>query len=302
MSEYVPGYKNLLDTGELEIRVRILNEKLNKCTLCPHQCRAYRNQGEKGICNAGSSTVISSYGPHYGEEDVLVGRYGSGTIFFSWCNLRCVFCQNFRISHYGEGYETKTQELAEIMLSLQRMGCHNINLVSPTIYVPQIVEAVFIAAKRGLGIPLVYNTGGYDSMETLKLLDGIIDIYMPDLKFFDNDEAYKYTKASEYLIVASKAVKEMFRQVGTLKTDERNIAYKGLMIRHLVMPGNLENTKRILSFIANEISNDTYVNIMPQYYPAHMAFNYTELSQRLSTSEYTAAINHAKKLGLSNFL
>ncbi|NLN04735.1 MAG: radical SAM protein, partial [Clostridiaceae bacterium] len=205
-------------------------------------------------------------------------------------------------SHYGEGYETTPQELAEIMLSLQRMGCHNINLVSPPIYVPQIVGAVFIAAKRGLGVPLVYYTGGYDSMETLRLLDGIIDIYMPDLKFFDNDEALKYTKASEYFTVASKAVKEIYRQVGILKTDERNIACKGLMIRHLVMPDNMENTKRILSFIANEISKDTYVNIMPQYYPAHKAFDYTELSQRLSTSEYTAAVNHAKKLGFSNFL
>ncbi|NLN05974.1 MAG: radical SAM protein, partial [Clostridiaceae bacterium] len=214
MAEYVPGYKKLLDTGELEKRVRILNDKLDKCTLCPHQCGVYRNQGDKGVCSAGMNAVVGSYGPHYGEEDVLVGRYGSGTIFFSWCNLRCVFCQNYRISHYGEGYETTTQELAEIMLSLQRMGCHNINLVSPTIYVPQIVEAVFIAAKRGLGVPLVYNTGGYDSMDILRLRDGIIDIYMPDLKSFDNYEALKYTKASEYFTVASKAVKEIYRQVG----------------------------------------------------------------------------------------
>ncbi len=302
MKKYTPGYVKLLQTGDLNSRIGLLKEKLKSCTVCPHHCKVNRLNNERGFCRAGYNTVIDGYGPHYGEESVLVGKSGSGTIFFSYCNLQCVFCQNCEISHYGEGYEVTPTELARIMLSLQSMGCHNINLVSPSHFVPQIVEAVSIAAKEGLTLPLVYNTGGYDEVDTLRLLEGIIDIYMPDIKFGDNTKARKYTKSSGYFDVAKSAVKEMHRQVGCLKTDEENIAYKGLLVRHLVMPENLADTDKIMEFIANEISRDTFINIMSQYYPACKSYEFPELSRRITVSEYNKAIGHAKRSGLKNIM
>lgn len=302
MAERQPGYLRLAGSGELEQRAALLREKLKSCAICPHHCRVNRLANERGFCRAGARAVISSYGPHFGEEAPLVGQGGSGTIFFSHCTLQCVFCQNCEISHYGMGDEASPAEIARIMLSLQKRGCHNINLVSPTHYIPQIVHGLCLAVKEGLVVPLVYNTGGYDDLDTLKLLEGIVDIYMPDLKFGDNEKARKYTKAVNYFDLAAAAVKEMQRQVGTLKLDERPIAYRGLLIRHLVLPHNLADTDRVLEFIAAELPRETAVNIMAQYYPAHRAHEYPELAARISGKEYADAIRCAKKLGLRNLL
>ncbi|WP_205665656.1 radical SAM protein [Anoxybacter fermentans] len=266
---YQPGYINLLKNGELEKRVQRLKEMLTNCVLCPHQCQVNRLNGERGYCKTLENVVVSGANAHFGEEEELVGRYGSGTIFFSHCNLKCVFCQNYEISQCGEGEEITIEELAEVMLYLQRRRCHNINLVSPGHIIPQVVEAIFIAANRGLNIPVVYNTNGYDLTDTLKFLDGIIDIYMPDIKFADDKLAEKYLGVKNYYTIAKAAVKEMYRQVGNLKTDDDGIAYKGLIIRHLILPENLAGTKEIMQFIADRISKDTYVNLMAQYYPVH---------------------------------
>ncbi|WP_432665873.1 radical SAM protein [Wukongibacter baidiensis] len=298
---YKPGYLNLLANGELENIVKTLKEMLKDCVLCPHQCSVNRLNGEMGYCKTLDNCIVSGVQPHFGEEEELVGSYGSGTIFFSHCNLSCVFCQNYETSHCGEGTSITIRQLAEMMLSLQRKGCHNINLVSPSHIVPQIVEAIFIAAKKGLNVPIIYNTGGYDLTDTLKLLNGIIDIYMPDIKFSDDDTALKYLRVKSYSTIAKNAVKEMHKQVKDLKTDDRNIAYKGLLIRHLVLPQNLAGTEKIMHFIADEISTNTYVNIMAQYYPAHRAYKFEELSRRISREEYEIAINSAKMAGLKRY-
>ena len=302
MKYNIPEYVRLYETGELDARVQLLYESLKSCIICPHHCKVDRPGNERGFCRAGASMVIDGYGPHYGEEDVLVGTGGSGTIFFSYCTLQCVFCQNCEISHFGEGYEVSPSELSSIMLSLQKKGCHNINFVSPSHYVPQIVEAIGLAAKNGLTLPLVYNTGGYDEVDTLKLLDGIMGIYMPDIKFGDNTKAKKYTKSTKYFDIVKASVKEMYHQVGNLNTDDRRIAYKGLIIRHLIMPDNLTDTDKVLEFIAEEISKDTFVNIMSQYYPAHKSFAFPELSRRISKKEYYEAVEYAKKLRLVNLI
>ena len=295
-----PSYLSLLEKGELENRVNILKEMLEDCVLCPHQCRVNRQKGQRGYCRTLDNVVVSGAEAHFGEERELVGRYGSGTIFFSHCNLKCVFCQNYEISHCGEGREISIHELAELMLYLQKNRCHNINLVSPGHIVPQIVEAIYIAAQKGLSIPIVYNTNGYDLTDTLKLLEDIIDIYMPDIKFSNDAIAEKYLHVKQYYTIAKWAVKEMYRQVGNLKTDEFHIAYKGLMIRHLVMPENLAGTKSIMKFIAREISPNTYVNIMAQYYPAYKAYEYEELSRKISEKEFQDALDAAKAAGLTN--
>jgi len=242
--------------------------------------------------------MVSSAFPHFGEEPPLVGLYGSGTIFLTHCNLRCVFCQNYEISHLGEGEIITPKDLAKIMLYLQNQGCHNINFVTPTHYVPQIVEGLKHAIESGLNIPLVYNCGGYESLEVIKLLERIFDIYMPDIKFFNADLAKKYCNAPEYPEVVKKVVKEMHRQVGNLLIDNNGIAYRGLLIRHLVMPNCLEDTKEILRFIAEEISTDTYVNIMNQYRPLYMAHQYPEIARRISLKEYLTALQMAKEFGL----
>lgn len=297
---FKPSYLQLLENGELENRVNILKEMLKNCVLCPHQCEVNRLAGEKGYCKTLEHVIVSGAETHFGEEEELVGRYGSGTIFFSHCNLKCVFCQNYEISHCGEGHEFTTKSLAEIMLSLQKRGCHNINLVSPGHIIPQIVEAIYIAAKKGLSIPIVYNTNGYDLTDSLRLLEGIVDIYMPDIKFADDAIAEKYLKVKQYYTITKNAVKEMYRQVGNLKTDENQIAYRGLLIRHLVMPQNLAHTEKIMKFIAKDLSKDTYVNIMGQYYPAYKAHEYEELSKRITREELGQAIEAAKSAGLNN--
>ena len=302
MAERQPGYLRLAESGGLERKVNLLNEKLKSCVICPHHCRVNRLEGERGFCRGGARAVVSSYGLHFGEEAPLVGQGGSGTIFFSHCTLQCVFCQNCEISHYGIGDEVSPSELARIMLSLQKKGCHNINLVSPTHYIPQIVHGLSLAVEEGLTLPLVYNTGGYEEFDTLKLLEGIVDIYMPDLKFGENERAKKYTKAANYFDLATTAVKEMQRQVGCLKLDERQIAYRGLLIRHLVLPGNLAATDRVLEFIADELPKETAINIMAQYYPAHQAYNFPELAARITGKEYYEAVRYAEELGLTNLL
>lgn len=298
MEKYIPGYVQLHNSGELKRRAGMLGEMLKDCTVCPHQCRVNRIDNKRGFCRAGSTMLIYSYGAHHGEEEMLVGTGGSGAIFFSCCTLKCVFCQNYEISQYGEGYEISPDELSNIMLSLQKKGCHNINLVSPAHFVPQIVEAIGLAAREGLILPVVYNTGGYDDLNTLKLLDGIIDIYMPDMKFGDNDKAKKYTGSAGYYDLVKIAVKEMHRQVGDLVTDERGIAVKGLLVRHLVLPDNIAGTHAVLKFIADKISLDTVVNIMAQYYPAYKANAFPELAKRITGEEYTRAVQIAEDLGL----
>lgn len=296
-----PVYLNLLESGEFEHRVKALNQMLEDCVLCPRQCKVNRLRGEKGYCRTLNRPIVSSYQSHFGEEDELVGRNGSGTIFFSNCNLSCVFCQNYQISQCGEGREVGVERLSDMMLSLQEQGCHNINLVSPSHVVPQIVEAIYIASEEGLSIPIVYNTNGYDLTDTLRFLDGIVDIYMPDIKFSDDSIAYRYLGVKNYYSIATAAVKEMHRQVGNLKTDDRGIAYRGLLIRHLVMPQNLAGTDTIMNFIGEEISKDTYVNIMAQYYPAHRAYRFEHLDRGLEPWEYRKAVEAAQLAGLKNY-
>lgn len=302
MIGYTPEYIKLSKTGELEDRVIRLKEKLKCYVICPHHCKVDRTNNERGFCQAGKDMVIDGYGSHYGEEDVFVGIGGSGTIFLSYCTLQCVFCQNYEISQYGDGYEISPIDLAQIMLSLQKKGCHNINLVSPSHYVSQIVESIHLAAKGGLSLPIIYNTGGYDDINTLKLLDGIIDIYMPDIKFGDNIKAKKYVNSVRYFDIVKAAVKEMYRQVGNLKSDDRRIAYKGLLIRHLVMPKNISDTDKVLGFISQDISKEAVVNIMSQYNPSHKSYTFPELSRRITEKEYKEVLEYAKKLGLTNII
>ncbi|MEO0087332.1 MAG: radical SAM protein [candidate division WOR-3 bacterium] len=281
----------------LEEKLKELEKFFSPCKICPKECNVLRLNNEKGDCQIGRYAIVSSFGPHFGEEEELVGENGSGTIFFSGCNLHCVYCQNYEISQYVEGKEVKPEELAEMMLRLQRMGCHNINLVSPTHVIFQILEALIIAKEKGLKLPIVYNSGGYDKVEVLKILEGVIDIYMPDMKYDNSDYALKYSKVKNYSEINKRAVKEMYRQVGDLKIVN-GIAYSGLLIRHLVLPNRIAGSFEILDFIAREISKDSYVNIMLQYRPCYLANRYLELNRRIKKEEYEEVINYAKKIGL----
>lgn len=282
-------------TGELKKRVKELERLLSPCRLCPRECGADRLAGETGQCGAGREAAISGYGPHFGEEGPLVGRGGSGTIFFAFCSLRCVFCQNWEISHGEEAQEVTGNELAEIMLELQERGCENINLVTPTHYVPQIVAAVDTACARGLNIPLVYNSSGYERLETLRLLDGVIDIYLPDIKYADEEIARRYSRIADYPRVAKAALKEMQRQVGDLVLDASGVAVRGLLIRHLVMPGGIAGTDELMRFIAQEVSPNAWINIMDQYYPAYLAYRYSEIARRITPREYEEALAAARR-------
>ncbi len=294
---FEPGYLKLYANGELEKRKNALLHRLSECRLCPRNCKVNRLEGELGMCRTGRLAMVSSYSPHFGEESPLVGVSGSGTIFFTNCNLLCVFCQNFDISHEGSGFEVEEGQLAAMMMSLQKQGCHNINFVTPSHVVPQIVEALPVAIENGLDVPLVYNTSGYDSLETLKLLDGIIDIYMPDFKFWQKESAKRFCKAADYPARTREAFKEMHRQVGDL-VIEKGIAQKGLLVRHLVMPGGLEETGEILRFLAGEISRHTYVNVMDQYRPCGHAMKYPPIDRMLDSEEYREALRLAKEAGL----
>jgi len=293
-----PGYIKLYRKGELAERIKHARNLLRQCRLCPRSCGADRLSGEKGYCSCGSKVKVASYGPHFGEESPLVGINGSGTIFLSSCNLLCVFCQNYEISRLAAGDEMDPSLLGSVMARLGRSGCHNINFVSPTHFVPQILEALPFAVEQGLDVPLVYNTGGYDSVETIRLLQGVFDIYMPDLKFWDRDPAERYCNAPDYREAAAAAIREMHRQVGDLETDSAGIAVKGLLVRHLVMPGGAAGTRRAMKFLA-EISPDTYVNIMDQYRPCGLAADYPEIARRITPLEYREAIQSALDAGLT---
>lgn len=300
-NRFRPAYLTLYQSGELRLRAQEAIAGLAHCRVCPRDCEVDRLADKTGVCRTGRYARVSSYFPHFGEEDCLRGWRGSGTIFFTWCNLRCVFCQNFDISQEGMGVETPPEQLAAMMLDLQAQGVHNINLVTPEHVVPQVLEALVIAVEEGLRLPIVYNTSAYDSMESLRLLDGIVDIYMPDFKFWSPHLAQRYVKAKDYPEVARRVILEMHRQVGDLVIDEDGLARRGLLLRHLVMPGFLEETKAILRFVAEEISRNTYVNLMDQYYPAGRvdAQHYPELNRRLTRSEYAEAVAYAQELGLT---
>jgi putative pyruvate formate lyase activating enzyme len=293
-----PGYLKIQETGELSRRIEALWAKLESCDICPHECKVNRLEDEKGKCKTGRKATLSSFGPHFGEESPLVDRYGSGTIFFTHCNLLCIFCQNYDISHMGHGYEVDEEKIAEIMLSLQNMGCHNINFVTPSHVVPQIVKALPFAIEQGLTVPLVYNSGGYDSVSTLEFLDGIFDIYMPDLKYSDDKIGQRYCNAKDYAQKAREAIKKMHQQVGDLIIDERGIALKGLLIRHLILPQDLAGTKDSMEFIAGEISRNTYVNLMDQYRPCYKAGEHPSLDRGITREEFSRAVKIAQDLGL----
>jgi putative pyruvate formate lyase activating enzyme len=300
-SGFEPAYLKLEQEGILAEREKQLWEVSKECQLCPRKCEINRLAGENEICKADDRLKVNSAGAHYGEETPLVGRHGSGTIFFSHCNLRCCFCQNWEIAHRGDGGYLSHGDLARVMLNLQEKGCHNINLVTPTHMVPHIVRALRIAVNRGLRLPLVYNTGGYDKLETIKQLDGIVDIYMPDFKFQDGKMTFKYCEeAEDYPEVAAAAIREMHRQVGVLQTDERGIAKRGMILRHLVMPDNLAGTDKFLRWVITNLSRDTYVNVMAQYHPSHKAFDFPEIARPLNMDEWTQAVAWAKQSGLTN--
>lgn len=282
----------------MQDKIKAAYKLMESCRLCPRKCGVDRLKGRIGFCKAGFLPMVSSFHAHFGEEPPISGRNGSGTIFFTHCSLRCVFCQNYPISQLGEGREISVAGLAEMMLKLQSQSCHNINFVTPTHYMPQILEAVFMAREKGLNVPLVYNCGGYESIEALEILDGVIDIYMPDMKYSNNKVAKKFSSAPDYFEINKKAVREMHRQVGNLKI-ERGIAKRGLLIRHLVLPDGLAGSKKIFDFIIKELSPDTYVNIMAQYYPCHLADKFPELTRRITHREYIDTLRLAKKKGLS---
>jgi putative pyruvate formate lyase activating enzyme len=295
---FQPAYLKLYREGKLSERINLLYKKLECCNICPRECEVNRLEDEKGYCRTGKKVIVSSLGPHFGEESCLVGSSGSGTIFFTHCNLGCIFCQNYDINHLGYGDPVEEEDLAEMMLRLQRIGCHNINFVTPTHVIPQILKALSVAIEKGLNLPLVYNSGGYDSVSTLKLLDGIFDIYMPDFKYYDPEVSEKFSNAPDYPEVAKRALKEMHRQVGDLVLDEKGIALRGLLIRHLVLPNNLSGTKEVMRFISKEISPNSYVNVMEQYRPAFKAKDFPQLNRRITQKEYLEAIKMAKEAGL----
>ncbi len=296
--EFVPAYLGNLSEDELRQRAEQALEHLKACDVCPRNCRKNRLTGSLGICRIGALARVSNYGPHRGEEDPLRGWRGSGTIFFTGCSLRCQYCQNHDISQSQAGSEIQTQELAAIMLELQALGCHNINLVTPTHVIPQILAAVLLASQAGLRLPLVYNTGGYDSLEMLKLLDGVIDIYMPDMKYASDQIARYYSKVPHYPEINRAAVREMHRQVGDLQIDETGLARRGLLVRHLVLPYGLAGTDQVVHFLADEISRETYLNLMDQYRPAFNARQYPKLNRSLHDREYELALELALTAGL----
>jgi putative pyruvate formate lyase activating enzyme len=299
LPEFKPAYLALMQTGELEDRVSLAYQHLRACDLCAWDCGKDRLAGKLGICRTAERARVSSYGPHMGEEDPLRGWRGSGTIFFSRCNLRCQYCQNYEISRAdAPGKEIEPQELAAIMLDLQNQGCHNINLVSPTHIAAQILAAVLIAAHAGLRLPLVYNTGGYDSLAVLHLLDGVVDIYMPDMKYASPQVGLRYSKVRNYPQVNQAAVREMHRQVGDLQIDERGLAFRGLLVRHLVLPEDLAGSAEVVRFLAEEISRDTYLNLMDQYHPAFNAAQFPKLNRRTTCDEYQAAVRMAQEAGM----
>jgi len=299
--DFVPAYLKTYESGKLTEKVAAARELLRSCQVCPRKCRADRRQNQLGICRTGSRARVSNAFAHFGEEACLRGWSGSGTIFFTGCNLGCVFCQNFEISQLEDGQELKAIDLAGLMLRLQETGCHNINLVTPSHVVPQILEALLIAIPRGLKLPLVYNTGGYDSLDSVRLMDGIVDIYMPDFKLWDPANCARFLRAPDYAETARAAIHEMHAQVGVLHFDEDGLSLRGMLVRHLVMPGMGSDTESILRWLADELSPDTWVNLMDQYHPAHKArteANLSRVNRRISRSEFQQALYQASAAGL----
>ncbi len=298
-ADFEPAYLALHRRGELQRRAEEAVAALESCTVCPRDCGVNRLADKTAACKSGRYAQVASYFPHVGEEDCLRGWRGSGTIFFGMCNLRCVFCQNFDISQDEKSTEVGPADLATMMLELQAMGCHNINFVTPEHVVPQILEALPLAVEAGLRLPIVYNTSAYDSLESLRLLDGIVDIYMPDFKFWDSTLSLRYLKAKDYGAAACRVIKEMFRQVGPLRFDERGLAKRGVLVRHLVMPGLLEETGHIFDFLAETMGRDTYINVMEQYYPAGKVTGqkYAEINRGLTSAEFAEAVQMARAAG-----
>ncbi|MCX8027157.1 MAG: radical SAM protein [Thermodesulfovibrionales bacterium] len=296
MQKRYPSYLNLT-LDELSQKVQKAFDMMTACSLCPRHCGVDRTKGQRGYCNTGILPFVSSWGPHYGEEKPLVGMYGSGTIFFGNCNLGCIFCQNYTISHLGEGTEMSYQELADIMLGIEARGCHNINLVTPTHQMPMILKSLQIAINKGIHTPIVYNCGGYESLEAIRLLDGIVDIYMPDIKFADPSVSKRLADAEDYFERCKEAVKEMHRQVGDLEIVG-GVARRGLLIRHLVLPNGLSGTKAVMEFIAKDISSNTFVNVMDQYYPCYKAREDELLNRRITMQEYKSALKITKEAGI----
>jgi putative pyruvate formate lyase activating enzyme len=298
---FEPGYLKLQKTGELKKRGQRLWEVMDSCSLCPRQCGADRLDNVAGFCEATSQLTIASYHPHFGEEGSLVGSGGSGAIFFTNCGLRCVFCINWGISQGGEGARRTIEDLAEMMLDLQRRGCHNINVVTPSHYSPHIVLALDRAASKGLRLPLVYNTCGWERPEILRILDGVVDIYLPDFKYADGEMAEKYSSgADSYPELTKSAILEMHRQVGVAKPAADALMYRGLMIRHLVMPNRVGGTKQVIQWIADNLPKDTYLNVMSQYRPMYKAFDYPKISRQITREEYEEAVRWARDAGLTN--
>jgi putative pyruvate formate lyase activating enzyme len=298
--KFQPAYLRLFESGELARRAERALAKLEDCTLCPRDCHVNRLADKFAVCKTGRYAVVSSYFPHHGEEDCLRGTRGSGTIFFGWCNLRCVFCQNYETSWLGEGRAVKPETLAAMMLYLQERGCHNINFVTPEHVVPQILEALPLAVAGGLRLPLVYNTSAYDSHDSLELMDGVVDIFMPDFKFWHEEQARQYVRAPNYPEAARRAIKEMHRQVGPLIFDENGLALRGVLLRHLVMPGDIAGSREVFEWVARELGPDTYINVMDQYYPAGKVGDgqFVEINRRITAEEFLAARVAAREAGL----
>ena len=291
----------MLSSSDLHERIEAAYKLLESCIICPHQCGVNRLKNEKlGFCRSGLNPVVSSASAHHGEEPPLSGTRGSGTIFFSNCNLRCVYCQNYPISQMGNGMERTPGELACQMLWLQDQGCHNLNLVTPTHFMPQILKALQIARERGFVLPIVYNTSGYESLEALRLLDGIVDIYLTDIRYADDRIAMRYSVAHHYWVVNQAAVREMFRQVDNLILDKKGIAKRGLLVRHLILPAGLSGTQAVMKFLAEEISKDVYISLMSQYFPAYKAHDIKELSRKVTAEEYDDAYQVMQAYGLEN--
>jgi putative pyruvate formate lyase activating enzyme len=294
----LPLYLEKLTLTDLKERSEALHGLFKECRICPNECMAKRSEGETGECHSTDEVIISSVGPHFGEEPPLVGSHGSGTIFLANCNLSCEFCQNYDISHLGIGEKVSIEDLARAMLKLQQKGCHNINLVTPTHFTAQTVDALILAVEKGLEQPIVYNCGGYESVETLKLLEDIVDIYMPDIKYSVDENALKYSGIKNYWKVVTSAMKEMHKQVGSLKKSKRGIAQRGLLIRHLVLPNDAAGSKKVIDFVADEISKNAYINIMDQYRPTYNASKYEKLNRRITPSEYKEVADYAFSKGL----
>lgn len=298
MGKFIPAYQKLT-SDELDRKIEEAYALMNPCRVCPRECKVNRSKDELGVCRVGKDAIVSSYGPHFGEEPPLVGRRGSGTIFMAGCNLKCVFCQNYDISHLLSGQAVSAEKIAQFMLALQNRGCHNINFVTPTHVVPQILSSLKVAIEGGLSVPLVYNCGGYESIEILKIVDGVFDIYMPDVKYADEEIAQKFSKARDYPSVVKSALIEMREQVGDLVVDEHGIALRGMIVRHLVLPNGLAGTYEVARFLAEKISKNTYFNIMAQYRPCYQANEYSQINRRPTINEYQSAVKVAKDKGLT---